>query len=435
MPLGLLALGSWLADEHVVIVDGRFELAPEARVLELARDALCLGVTVRTGRPLRDALRVSAVVRAAQPDLPILWGGAHATHRPASCLATGVVDACVRGAGEEAFAGCVKAIRAPAAYRGVPGLAWEGQQELPAAAPPPAPERTPRAQYALLDVERHFEARAARRLDYCSSRGVREAMGGTWLGLPADRVVAELGELDDRYGLGEVLFQDEDFFADRSRAEAIARGLLDAEGSAGWQVAAYASDVLEAGDDALRLFAGSGCRKVHVRIPPGVVPQGPLKDAILEAGARLHAAGLGGRFVFAVDEVEVRGGGLGAVQSVARTLSAMDCAFETPIRRHRTYPPEADVAAGGHPSELEAWAHYEDAAWTDRRAEQKLARSTFYFAEAQRPPGRRWGKRLVRVLALTRVRLGMFGLDVERLVVEASALLRTGRNRVVGREE
>ena len=130
--------------------------------------------------------------------------------------------------------------------------------------------------------------------------------------------------------------------------------------------------------------------------------------------------------MFAVDEAEVRGGGLGAVQSVARTLSAMDCAFETPIRRHRTYPPEADAAAGEHPSELEAWAHYEDEAWTDRRAEQKLARSTFYFAEAQRPPGRRWGKRLVRVLALTRVRLGIFGLDLERFAVEASALLRDG---------
>ena len=46
MPLGLLALGSWLSGEHVVIVDGRFELAPESRVVELARGALCLGVTV-----------------------------------------------------------------------------------------------------------------------------------------------------------------------------------------------------------------------------------------------------------------------------------------------------------------------------------------------------------------------------------------------------
>ncbi len=63
MPLGLLALGSALQDEHVVIVDGRLELAPEARVAELARDADCLGVTVRSGRPLRDAVRVSAAAR------------------------------------------------------------------------------------------------------------------------------------------------------------------------------------------------------------------------------------------------------------------------------------------------------------------------------------------------------------------------------------
>ena len=67
MPLSLLALGSWLAGEHVVIVDGRFELAPEARVVELARVALCLGVTVRTGAPLREAVRVSAAARAANP--------------------------------------------------------------------------------------------------------------------------------------------------------------------------------------------------------------------------------------------------------------------------------------------------------------------------------------------------------------------------------
>ena len=48
MPLGLLALGSWLDGRHVVIVDGRFELAPEARVVELARHALSFGVTART---------------------------------------------------------------------------------------------------------------------------------------------------------------------------------------------------------------------------------------------------------------------------------------------------------------------------------------------------------------------------------------------------
>ena len=123
MPLSLLALGSWLAGEHVVIVDGRFELAPEARVVELARVALCLGVTVRTGAPLREAARVSAAARAANPGSTIVWGGAHATLDPASCLATGTVDACALGAGEEPMAAAVEDLRAGRRLRPRAGLA------------------------------------------------------------------------------------------------------------------------------------------------------------------------------------------------------------------------------------------------------------------------------------------------------------------------
>jgi hypothetical protein len=315
------------------------------------------------------------------------------------------------------------------------GLAWAGRESVASEAPPPSPDRVPRAQYALLDVERYFEARGARHLDYCASRGVRACRGGTWLGLPADRVVAEVEELDDRYGPAEVRFQDEDFFADRPRVEAIAGGMLAAGGTMGWQVVAQPTDVVEAGAEMLGLLAESRCRKVHVRILPGIRPEGPAREAILETGRMLHAAGLRGRFAFAVSEPEAREGGLSAAESVARALCAMDSTFETPIRRHRPYPPEVARPAGdgsGVP-DLEAWAVHEDAPWTDQRADRELERSAFYFSEAQRPPGRRLGKRVVRVLALARVRLGFFGLDVERLVVEASALLRTGRRRLAHR--
>ena len=94
MPLGLLRLASCLGEHPVVIVDGRLDLAPEARVAELAREALCLGSTVRTGPPIVDALRISRAARTANPDLPVIWGGRHATLFPAQCLASGAVDAC-----------------------------------------------------------------------------------------------------------------------------------------------------------------------------------------------------------------------------------------------------------------------------------------------------------------------------------------------------
>ena len=103
MPVGLLRLASCLGEHPVVMVDGRLDLAPEARVADLAREALCLGATVRTGPPIVDALRVSRAARTTNPDLPVIWGGRHATLFPAQCLASGAVDACTLGPGEETF--------------------------------------------------------------------------------------------------------------------------------------------------------------------------------------------------------------------------------------------------------------------------------------------------------------------------------------------
>ena len=418
MPLSLLALGSWLAGEHVVIVDGRFELAPEARIVELARVALCLGVTVRTGAPLREAARVSAAARAANPDLKIVWGGAHATLDPASCLATGTVDACALGAGEEAMAAAVDDLRAGRLLRPGAGLAMEREDGSRWEAAPAPATLWPRADYSLLDVERHFEGRGARRLDYCSSRGARD--GSTWMAIRAERVVAEVAQLAERYRLSEILFHDEDFFGDPARVDEIAQGLVDGGERLDWQAGARPEDVLASAPERLRLLADSGCRRIHLAVAPGVPP----RELLMEAGSRLHEAQLAARFVFDVAEPHGRLDGIGAAVTVARSLCALDGGFETSIRR--LWAP-APFSAGG-PS-LEGWAREAEAPWPDARAERRLARATFFFSEAQRDPGRRLGKRLVRLLALVRVRLGFFALDVDRLVVEATATLRTGRSR------
>jgi len=108
--------------------------------------------------------------------------------------------------------------------------------------------------------------------------------------------------------------------------------------------------------------------------------------------------------------------------SAARSLCALDERFETPIRR------VPDLRREGAPT-LDQWAARTEAPWSDGRAERRRARATFFFGEAQRDPGRRLSKHLVRLLALLRVRLGFFGLDVDRLVVETATILRTGRAR------
>ena len=413
MPLGLLALGSWLEGRHVVIVDGRFELAPEARVVELARHALLLGVSVRTGEPLREALRVSRAARAASPRLPVVWGGPHTLVDPESCFASGVVDACVPGAGEEPLQAAVTALRSGRPLTSVSGLRVAGAAGVPP--PPPPTQLWPRADYSLLDMERYFEERGARRLDYCSSRGRRDAPG--WLGLRPERVAGEVVELAERYRVGELWFQDEDFFADPARVEDIASGLIDAGAPLAWRAEVRPEDVLEAGPGALQRLAQSGCLGLQLLVA------GVARERLLEAAARLRGAGLGGRFLF--DVAEAGGPGeLAAAVSSARALCAMDSRFLTPIRQRRTQPTQVEPDCS-----LEAWATLDRAAWRDAGAERRLSRVVFYFAEAQRTPGRRLGKHLLRVLSLLRVRLGFFALDLERVAVELSARVRTGRTR------
>ena len=173
-----------------MIVDGRFELAPEARVVELARVALCLGVTVRTGAPLREAARVSAAARAANPGPQDRVGRRPRDARPGVVPGHGrrwtpVPSARARRRWPPPWKTCA---RGATSARGT-GWRWPGTTLLRREASPAPATLWPRADYSLLDVERHFERRGARRLDYCSSRGARD--GPAWMAIRAERVVAE----------------------------------------------------------------------------------------------------------------------------------------------------------------------------------------------------------------------------------------------------
>src|SRR5262249_12407923 len=110
MPLALLAIGSELdpARYEVIIIDARLDQDPEHTLRLHLGDALCLGVTVLTGAPISDALKISRFAKAARPDLPVVWGGWHPSMFARECLEERSVDVTVRGQGEETFAEIVE---------------------------------------------------------------------------------------------------------------------------------------------------------------------------------------------------------------------------------------------------------------------------------------------------------------------------------------
>ncbi len=174
-------------------------------------DALCLGVTVLTGAPICDALRVSRAVKARHPNLPVIWGGWHPSMFASECLLEGSVDVTVRGQGEETFAEIVSRLADGDSLVGCEG--WtirlpDGTIHENPARSLAQVEKFRAHDYGLIPVERYFELKGKRQLDFVSSQGCNFrcafcsdpfVYGRKWVGLEPVRMALRLKELWDRY--------------------------------------------------------------------------------------------------------------------------------------------------------------------------------------------------------------------------------------------
>jgi radical SAM superfamily enzyme YgiQ (UPF0313 family) len=456
LPLALVHLGSLFRDRRVDIVDGRVDVAPEARVAELARDALCLGVTVLTGAPILDALRVTAAARADRPDLPVVWGGWHPSLLPEQCLASGLVDACVNGQGERTLVEIVSALESGASLEGVPGVVFRRNGDVVRNAPRPFEDVNgfPPADFGLLDMERYFHFRGVRRLDYCSSQGCPFQCAfcadpmvyrQRWSGLAPERVVAELAEHVRRYRLSEVFFNDDNFFTDLRRAEAICRGLLDGGVRIRWFGTGRADLLRRLTEGQLRLLKESGCRKVNVGAESGSprllreIKKGTLVEEVLETAEKLHRHGIGARFSFIAGFPREPPESLAETYRAAKAIREIDGEFETPIYFYAPYPGTelaARMPALGFtpPERLEGWEEvdldHSIGPWISPRVRTWVPRYNFYLRHGYQRPGRSWPRRALHALARVRCRADFYGLDLERRAVEMAKRIRSGAVRV-----
>ena len=69
------------------------------------------GITVMGGPQVATAIEMSRALRAARPDLPIVWGGYFPTLYPEVALNNDYVDYVVRGQGEETLRELLAALR------------------------------------------------------------------------------------------------------------------------------------------------------------------------------------------------------------------------------------------------------------------------------------------------------------------------------------
>jgi radical SAM superfamily enzyme YgiQ (UPF0313 family) len=428
LPLALLAIGSELDPEvyEVIIVDARLEPDAESVVLSHLDGALCVGVTVLTGAPISDALRLSRAVKRARPDLPVVWGGWHPSMFARECLSEPSVDVTVRGQGEETFAEIVQRLAAGQSLQDCAGCTVrlaDGTIHENAARPLAAVDKFRAHDYKLIPVERYFEFKGKRQLDYISSQGCNFrcafcsdpfVYGRQWVGLEPTRMALRLKELWDQYHFDDVNFQDETFFTKRGRVEALAEKIIESGMKFTWAATMRADQGVRLPDEVWAKCKQSGLRRLLVGVESGSdemlrrIRKDIKIEQVFATAEKMVRHGIAGHFPFIVGFPDESESSIQASLDVAKRLRAMSPDFLTPIFYFKPYPGSElviEAVARGFrlPQTLEEWAKFDYVAgmpgpWVTPEKFELIERFKFFHELAWKrvSPGKRLLQRLAR---------------------------------------
>jgi radical SAM superfamily enzyme YgiQ (UPF0313 family) len=448
MPLGLLAVGSSLpaSSYRVEIHDGRLDRASFFRELERG-DVLAVGLSVLTGKPIEDALAVSRQVKEVRPELPVVWGGWHPSILPEQCLRLPFVDYVVAGQGETSFFDLLERLRRGESAEGCRGVGYKVEGRVVLNPPRPFQDVNgfPPLRYDFIDVPAYFALKGKRQLDYYSSQGCPYTctfcadpfvFNHHWAGLAAERVARELVALKRRYGAEDVFFNDDLFFVNQKRLEAIVDAFL-AEGSPFTWVAAGRADLLKRYPDALmEKIRRSGCRRISIGAESGsqqmldAMRKKLAVEDIYLAARRCNDYGIQLAFSFMTGFPQEDPRVLEDTVELIQRIKRVNGRFETPIFFYYAYPgTELTEKLSGMgvelPRDIEGWIDFDlyraNVPWLGKNYKKRVERMNFYLRWAYRRPESWWNGAAWALAAASRLRVatGFYELALEMRLIEA----------------
>ncbi len=284
MPEGLLAVATPLdiAGYKVHIIDQRLEPDWEQILqAELKARPVCVGITAMTGPQIAGALKASEVVKR-NSDVPVVWGGIHATLLPRQTLENENVDIVVQEEGEETFLELVNALAARRSIADIKGIWWKtgGIIKENQIRPYINLNLQPLPSYHLVNLKRYASTIGGHDcLPIETSRGC--AFGCAfcyntrfhrqkWRSLTPEQTLLRIKELVEKYKISGLLFRDDNFFTHPSRAHEILEGIVKQNSNLVWGKGDIRLDTIVRFDhDYLSLIEQSHCLSLVIGIESG----------------------------------------------------------------------------------------------------------------------------------------------------------------------
>jgi len=305
-PLGLAYLAAILKDGHEVtaldaLAEGydkeeaisgdhiRYGLSfDEIRTRIEGAKPDAVGVSSLFSTQALNAHKICRIAKAIDGKIITVVGGAHPSAVPLEVMKDDDVDFVVIGEGEMVLKGLLERLESGKPVKDLEGLAFreEGRVRI-------NPRRDyyedldalPFPRWDIFPLERYFKinnphgspARKVPFMPVITSRGcpfecifcsIYNVWGRKYRKRSAENVLAEITHLIDKYGVKEILFEDDNLTLDKERAKRIFQGMIDRDLGLVWNVPnGVAVQTLD--DEVLQLMKRSGCYSISIGVESG----------------------------------------------------------------------------------------------------------------------------------------------------------------------
>lgn len=240
IPLSVFSLVPIVKSEGLepIIIDGNIEKDPYRILFKHLNDAICVGISCKIGNQIKSAIEVSQLIKAKDPELPIIWGGPLPTLDPELVLSLPYVDAVVIGQGQLTLKDILKALRKGRSLKGIKGVNFKDKGTIIRNNKRPITpiKLLPSVQYDESTKKYLRHTVAPKIMMYNSSEGcphrctfctVSEFFNSRWYAQEADKVVEDLEKIKSKTGAEGIFFCDPNFFADTKRVNLICQKFIE----------------------------------------------------------------------------------------------------------------------------------------------------------------------------------------------------------------
>lgn len=287
LPESVLAIAALPYKEgyNVKILDQRVHSNWKGRLKELLKERpICCGITSLTGPSLKCALEAAALIKKIDRDIPIVFGGVHATLLPEQTLQHRNIDIVVKGEGDYTFYNIIKALEEKKPFDGIKGVYYKRCDEIVFTGEPDMIldlDALPDSPYELVDMDKYsaMNLGTGKSTSFPTSRGCPFACKfcanptlhkNKWRGLSISKIIEKIKMFQERYHITTFYFLDDCTSYDLSHFREFIKGLASLDKKIYWATAGIRADLLsKLNDNDLSLLWESGCRTLEIGIESG----------------------------------------------------------------------------------------------------------------------------------------------------------------------